>query len=258
MKTKYIFTLKDINTDKVEQKFGITVNSAISTSKAPSNTTKISDLSINKNIPELVSFLDEAKKFHKCVVSMIDFSNKTEINELCVKYNCFWCKNKIPDTVFPIGCPIKYVPSQAIKKYFSEISKDTYTIKEQITNSKIKDIDKGLDDRLKTIHKNYYVTDGIFCSFNCCMAYIIDTKNNSMYVLSEMLLLKMYNDVYPSSVTCIEEAPHWRKLIQYGGDLTINQFRSSFNKIEYKKHGYINDILNFKSIGFLYEEKLKF
>jgi hypothetical protein len=258
MKTKYAFTLKDINTEKVDQRFGITIIPCINTSKTPYNTTKISDLSVNKNIPEIISFLDEAKKSHKCVVSMIDFSNKTEINELCVKYNCFWCRNKIPDNVLPIGCPIKYVPSQAIKTYFSEISKDTYTIKEQVTNLKIKEIEKGLDERLKTISKNYYVTDGIFCSFNCCMSYITNNKYNSMYGLSEMLLLKMYNDIYPSVVPCIEEAPNWRKLVQYGGDLTIDQFRTSFNKIEYKKHGYINDVLSFKSMGFLFEEKLKF
>ena len=115
MKTKYAFTLKDVNTEKVDQRFGITVIQPINISKTPYNTTKISDLSVNKNIPEIISFLDEAKKSHKCVVSMIDFSNKTEINELCVKYNCFWCRNKIPDKVLPIGCPIKSVPSQAIK-----------------------------------------------------------------------------------------------------------------------------------------------
>jgi hypothetical protein len=258
MKTKYTFTLKDVNTEKVDQRFGITLFSNINTTKTPYNTTKISELSVNKNIPEIISFLDEAKKSHKCAISMIDFSNKTEITELHVKYDCFWCRNKIPDNVLPIGCPIKFVPSQAIKTYFSEISKDTYTIKEQVTNLKIKEIENGLDERLKTISKNYYVTDGVFCSFNCCMSYIIDNKCNSMYALSEMLLLKMYNDIYPSIVPCIEEAPHWRKLVQYGGDLTIEQYRSSFNKIEYKKHGYTNDVLRFKSIGFLFEEKLKF
>ena len=76
--------------------------------------------------------------------------------------------------------------------------------------------------------------------------------------MSEMLLLKMYNDIYPSAIPFIEEAPHWRKLQHYGGDLNIDQFRSSFNKIEYKDHGMIFDIPKFKSLGCLFEEKLKF
>jgi hypothetical protein len=90
------------------------------------------------------------------------------------------------------------------------------------------------------------------------MAYIEDNKHDSRYNLSEMLLLKMYHDIYPKKVAVIDEAPHWRKLKQCGGELTIKQFRDSFNKIEYKKHGYISGIPNFRSLGVLFEENLKF
>jgi hypothetical protein len=90
------------------------------------------------------------------------------------------------------------------------------------------------------------------------MAYISDNKNNSIYDISEMLLLKMYHDIYPTKVVSIDEAPHWRKLKESGGDLTIEEFRDSFNKIEYKNHGYITNIPTFKSMGVLFEEKLKF
>ena len=68
------------------------------------------------------------------------------------------------------------------------------------------------------------------------MAYITENKYNSLYNMSEMLLLKMYNDINPSTIPYIEDAPHWRKLQHYGGDLNIDQFRSSFNKIEYKNN----------------------
>ena len=86
-------------------------------------------------------------------------------------------------------------------------------------------------------------------------ALILDNNNNSMYNMSKMLLLKIYNDIYPDINPFIEYAPHWRKLIVYGGDLTIEKFRNSFNKIEYKNHGTINP--RFKSLGVLFEEKLK-
>ena len=78
-----------------------------------------------------------------------------------------------------------------------------------------------------------------------------------MYNISEMLLLKMYNDIHQVQTPYnIEEAPHWRKLKEYGGDLSIDEFRDSFNKIEYKNHGFI--VPKFKSLGILFEEKLKF
>ena len=255
---KYVFTLKGVSTEKVDQRFGISIISNITVGDSvPQNTTKISELSVNRNTPEVISFIDEAKKIHKCNISMIDFKTKKEfVSDL--SYYCFWCKNQIPETVMAIGCPIKYIPSQAVKTYYSEISKDKYTIKENITYKKQQSIENSNDKDLSLIKNNYYLTDGIFCSFNCCMAYIDDNKHTSMYDISEMLLLKMYHDIYPTKVQCIDMAPHWRKLKNFGGNLTILQFRDSFNKIEYQEHGYINGIPKFKSIGVLYEEKLKF
>lgn len=259
---KYIFTLKGINTEKIDQRFGITLVSNINmvTDEPPTNTTKISDLSTNRNTPEIISFIDEAKKPHKCSISMIDFETQ---KKFCADgynsgYDCFWCRNAIPPTVVAIGCPINYVPSQVVKTYYSEISKDTYTIKESITPSRKKKIEESNDSRLVIHEKDYYLTDGIFCSFNCCMAYISENREKSMYSMSEMLLLKMYNNIYPDKVPCIQEAPHWRLLKQCGGHLNIKQFRESFSKIEYQEHGSVNVGPLCKSLGVLYEEKLKF
>jgi hypothetical protein len=257
LEKKYTFILKNVNTEKVEQRFGIVIISNINVipSKLPKNSTKISDLTLNKN-QEVISFLDEAKKSHKCTVSMIDFNTNTELTfdkNSC----CFWDRNVIPKNIIPIGCPIKYIPSQAIKSYYSEISKDKYVIKENITFKRQNKIENVQDLRLDINDRNYYITDGIFCSFNCCMAYISHNKKESIYNISEMLLLKMYTDIYPDHPpSIIEEAPHWRKLKEYGGDLCIEDFRDSFNKIEYKNHGFI--VPKFKSLGILFEEKLKF
>jgi hypothetical protein len=80
-----------------------------------------------------------------------------------------------------------------------------------------------------------------------------------MYNLSEMLLLKIYSEINPSvKYPLIDEAPHWRQLKKFGGDMTIEEFRTSFNKIEYKQHGFITDFPTFKSIGVMFEENLKF
>lgn len=255
---KYLFTLRNINPENIENRFGITLTSNINMiiDESPNNTTKISDLSTNKTTPEVISFIDEAKKHHKCNISMIDFKSQKQIssdNEC--QYQCFWCRHNIPSTVIAIGCPIKYVPSKAIKTYYSEISKDTYTIKEDI-NQKRQNKIKELDDRLVIENRGYYITDGIFCSFNCCMAYITENSFNSIYNMSEMLLLKMYNNIYPDKIPSIDEAPHWRLLKQSGGHLSIEQFRDSFSKITYQSHGTVN--IECKSLGNIYEEKLRF
>lgn len=252
---QFIFTLKSIDIEKVEQRFGIALVSNINIEERPTNTTTLSELAINRNTPEVISFLDESKKTHKCMVTMIDFEKQTEPSKL--HYNCFWDKNIIPYNVTPIGCPIKYINTQAVKSYFSEISKDNYTIKENITKHQQKVVTDSKDKRIVLNKKDFYVTDGIFCSFNCCIAYIYDNKHNTLYDQSEVLLLKIYNSIYPKIIPSIDAAPSWRLLKDYGGNLDILQFRESFNKIEYKNYGNINFICQ-KSICTLFEEKIKF
>ena len=227
--SKYIFTLKNVSTEKVDQNYGIKLTSNITvTHTQPNNTTNLLELTdnTNKNL-QTVSFLDESKKIYKCKVSMIDFTSGNEI--ISNKYNCFWCKHKFSS--IPIGCPIDYVSDNIIKNYHSEVSKDNYIIRQNITKTKcdffikksftfttIKDKTTNL-----TIDKqNYYICDGIFCSFNCIKAYIQENKHKRIYELSNMLLLKLYTDI-----TCIKDininpAPSWRLLEEYGGNLTIN------------------------------------
>lgn len=256
--SKYVFLLKNINTDKIDLKYGITLMSNMNDTdiKQPDNTTNISDLVLNKSTPEVISFLDESKREHKCNVSMIDFETRKDIRTL--NYNCFWCRHSIPIDIVAIGCPLKYIASQTVKNYYSEISKDNYSIKENITSKKKISILAVNDDRLSIIENDYYLTDCSFCSFNCAMAFIHDNKSNSKYNLSEMLLLKMYSDMYNEKNIVIDKAPSYKLLKEYGGHLSINNFRSSFNKIDYVDHGVITNIPRCKSVGILFEQMLKF
>ena len=67
----------------------------------------------------------------------------------------------------------------------------------------------------------------------------------------------MYNEIYNDKITEIEPAPHYNKLICYGGDLDIIKFRQSFNKVLYKNHGIIK-LPIYHPIGHIYEEQFKF
>lgn len=255
---KYIFTLININTDKIDQRYGITLPSNIGDiDPVPDNTTLIDDLGSSHRTPEVISFLDESKRLIKCDVSMINLHTGKPMGSE-EQYHCFWCKHPIPIGIRPIGCPLKYVPHQAVKSYHSDISKDKYTIKENITETMADIIEGGDDKRMSLIRKGYYSTDGAFCSFNCCMAYIEDNRRNSLYRDSKKLLLKMYNSMNEEEIDGIEEAHHWRKLKVFGGQLSIEQFRSTFGKIEYVDHGYAMNYPRCVSIAVLFEEKLKF
>lgn len=251
--TKKIFILKNIDIPKVVEKYNITSDIILNIEdKNATKTTKISDLNLDKN--ETITFLDESKRAHKCMISMVDFNTKADVVNM--KYNCYWDRH--PFTSKPIGCPIRYVPSQAIKTYHSHISRDQYTIKENITN-RIGDVLEEEGNEQITIKKcDYYETDGIFCSFNCCKSFIMENSHNSLYKNSLMLLLKMYNDMTGGKVTNIINAPHWRLLESYGGNMTITKFRENLNKNDYEFYGETRSYPKFLSIGMMFEENTRF
>ncbi len=223
----------------IDQKYGIVVPSLVPVSDIPKNTTKIEDL-----IPDTISFTDDSKRVHECSISIIKGSGR---------YKCFWDKCEIPSDCVPIACPIKYIPNTLTKKFHSEITKSEYVLTEPV----IKNI--TVKDKTLTVKENdYYETDGIFCSFNCCLAYINDNSHNPMYKQSKVLLMNIYRNVCSRRKikSCsLLEAPHWRTLTDFGGKLTISEFRNSFDKIEYKYHGkYIKSF----PIGHLFEGNIRF
>ena len=252
-KSKYFFNLGGINPSKIQQQYGVILNNSINNNETePGETTKLTELNTVKGTPEVISFLDESKSLHLCHVSMIDFKSRMEVNLL--RYHCFWCRH--PFNTRPIGCPTKYVSSQAIKTYHSHISKDWYTIKQDVTKKSRKNL---RDKRIHVRIGEYYETDGVFCSFNCCQAYINANTHDRLYDQSSMLLMKMYNSMMGNTkIVQISPSPHWRTLEPYGGQLNIVKFRDGFNKVDYECHGKTKQMPHFAPLATLYEEKIKF
>ena len=259
VRRKYLFTIKNINIDRINTKYGLIVQSNINKQDIykPKNTTMITDLLENKPEPKVISFLDESKSKKTCTISMIDYKSKTNMLNNKHQYKCFWDCEFIPKDITPIGCPINYVTHEIVKTYFSEISQDNYKIKESISKNKKDKLKTIEDERLKLIENGFYETDGIFCSFNCCMAFIEDNYHNKLYNNSKQLLLKMYNKMCNEKINEIESAPHYRILSYFGGDLDINTYRNSFNKILYKNYGIVRPV-ELVSIGYAFEKTFKF
>ena len=250
MTNKYSFSL-DIDAKKVRKRFNMPVGKE-TTGDMPQNTTNLEDLTANKGLPELISFLDEAKKIHNCFVCISDFQVKKPPHD--IKSECWWCLH--PFTSVPLGCPISYSPSRTIKEYHSDISRDKYRIKENVTERRKKMTER--DERVRVDSEEFYDTDGIFCSFNCIASYIDANKHNITYRFSEVLLVKLYYSLTNTRIKSINRAPDQRMLKKRGGPWTIEEFRSKFNRVDCEHHGILKSPVLFRPVAMLYEEKLKF
>jgi hypothetical protein len=218
------------------------------------NVTKISDLScFNPN--QTFSFLDESKKTKNCNITMFSLYPKGFL-EPSDKICCWWCSHFFKTK--PIGIPLRYVPNQIIKTYTSEITKDKYVIKENV--SKSFSTDKNENERIECekIEKDYYETEGIFCSFNCFLAFIDENKHNSRYRNSKILMSNIYKEYFGKDLSEINPAPSWKLLEEYGGYMSIEEFRDKMNTFVFIDNGILLHKEIFKTCGTMVEEKQKF
>lgn len=136
---------------------------------------------------------------------------------------CFWDHH--PFSGEPISCPLYYRSRQVARE------ENGYIIKENIVASKHID-DAGIVD---VTTEPYYEVDGVFCSPECCLAWIHDQKtkaDGSKYADSERLLNFMLQTTSP-----VLPANSFRLLKAYGGNLSIDQFRKSNKNIKYELCG---------------------
>ena len=236
---KRTFTLKTLDVASINSKYGLVIISNIEKeSENSSKTTKIAD--IISDLEHSISFLDENKKNYNTSVTMVEVV-QNQMLPTSTDIHCYWCRHFF--VTHPIGCPVKYVNSTIEKSYISHITKDRYYMRENLTNEKMNAV---LNEQIPNISilpikNDYYLTDGIFCSFNCVLAFIKDNNHDLFYKDSYSLLHSMYYH-FTSTYSKITAAPHWRLLKTYGGQLTIDEFRKSFNSINYEFMFNVRDI----------------
>ena len=124
-------------------------------------------------------------------------------------------------------CPIEKRHTPQIKNYISHINGKPYKIQDSNQPEKTQE---------------YYV-DGIFCSVECCLAFIEDQHHDPMYRNAEFYLRELY------AVEGRKSAPHWRLLETYGGNMSIEEFRKSFANTAYTPDGVL-----YNPICFLFRE----
>lgn len=256
------FTIKNISINEIDIKYNF--------NSLSQNNNSIREMDQNMNLRTRIAdnvkdfqklsqfcFIDESKKDHVCVVTMKNFLSQKQL-PTTTKINCFWCRHSF--SYHPIGCPIEYRNGKIYKKYYSEITKTRYVLQESVTEKQL-EIGENLEQNnfeIDSLHSNYYLVDGIFCSFNCCFAFILNEKQNPLYKNSVMYLKKIYLDVFQNNDVKLQPAPSWRLLKDYGGELSIEDFRKNFYKVDYSElSDYVAPFPECKSVGMLFEKKIK-
>ena len=242
----YKFTLKNINVSSVDSTFNVTLTSNLRHTSTHVKKTNLNDILDTKNELRsgIYSYIDESKKKTALRVTLIDKFTKNQI-PLTTPIHCFWCKHSFKNR--PIGCPIKFLPSILRKSYFSQITKEKYVINQLVDNmEKI-----TLTPEMNVIKREIYLTDGIFCSFPCCLAFIKDNLHNDLYTKSENFLQQIFSTVF-STTTSINSAPHWRLLQKFGGFMSISQFKSHFSKSIFMPH---EKMITMVPLGRMFEKK---
>lgn len=164
-----------------------------------------------KNDRKAIIFLDIYKSPVKCWVNMIEFVDDSILPESTTK-SCWWDRHTF--TTRPLGCPIKVLDKEEAKIIAKKLN--------------------------KTENHLFVKTEGIFCSLPCIKRYINNQIDSSYYKESLNLLSLMavsyYEDFFSDDgIQQIPEAPHWKLLKEYGGHLTIIEFRNMFGNYTFKE-----------------------
>lgn len=253
---KRTFMLKNIDPHAIKLQYGLLIVSNLQKGQADEDPSRVTRIENVITVEERgVSFLDENKKELKCVATMLDWVSKNNL-PTHTDLHCFWDRH--PFSSCPIGCPVSYINPVIEKSYTSQITKDKYYMRENVTTEKMMELDSASSSsssvEIRTFPNGYYLTDGVFCSFNCMLAFIQSKYHDPFYSNSFSLMHGMYEHFVGKKMNQhkILPAPDWRLLKSYGGVLSIEEFRRSFNHVEYKELFHVTDM---RALSKVYTEK---
>lgn len=178
-------------------------------------------------------FLDHRKIKNKLWRIMYDFTSNGPLPQTTDK-PCWWCRH--PFSTIPIGVPVKYNSHKT-----SGIEKERYEKKTSSSDS----------------NNDFFETLGLFCSFPCCKAYILDQKNSLRYKESLTLLTLLFTILYEGVDPKFPSAPSWKLLKEYGGHMTIQIFRQTFGVLEFTPTVNTRRPYMYNSSEYIKEKKIK-
>lgn len=149
---------------------------------------------------------------------------------------CFYCTE--PFSTKPIGIPIRFIPSY-YKSNIQGKRDNTSDIKVDVCLYNQYEMEEAEKRGEKIIHRNYFQTEGNFCSFPCMLAFIGLHKhemNNDTIPLVKKLFYMLHG---PNTEFTKEAAPDIRLLKKFGGHLSLAEFRSYDGRLYNKTINYV-------------------
>lgn len=252
-KTESVNTTKILQSNNVNSGGGAGTNN-INKSELKSITTKLENLGFSDKVKEPFETIVRGN-----VKSNIysTFKNKKDLLSNCVNYKCWYCRNNMFPDCLPLALPIKYYPSFTEcsllhNSIINTVSKLAYTINTDISISAIKDKDKIFYEKVNLtsndkniynsvegesnknlVNNEYFEGEGIFCSFNCMVAYAAE-NSCIKYKNAGMLINKLYKaifGIFPKEK--IVPSPSWKLLKEYGGDMSLDEYRRNFQTVDF-------------------------
>ena len=203
---------------------------------------------------------------------MIDINTQNLVNHSC-NIPCFYCRRKFEHV--PLGIPVRYYPSLYIlndnslqtSKYSFNYKENTIKLnkneRERLLNILTNNPDIVYENKYeskeqkrehKIITKNFFETDGIFCSFNCIVSFIEENSNNPLYQNSYNYSYLMYKHIfgdYPSYPFI--RSPSWKLRKEYGGPLSDEDYNKYIQSIPIVESKQIKTINNNIKPEFIFE-----
>ncbi len=164
---------------------------------------------------EPIVIVDPSRKQKKWILTMIDQINGGILSMTQTPVRCHWDHHEFVGVC--LGCPLSKINKEHLHTYQSQIFK--------------RDVTTKVYDPLHTEVIGYY-TEGIFCSFECALAYAESKKKEVLYRDSSYLLQEIYLTLFgngPVKPKPIAPAPPHTILKAYGGRIDIETFRTQKN-----------------------------
>jgi len=182
-------------------------------------------------------FFDSHKNRVKNWVNMWDLHQNQAMPRYTTK-KCWWHRDSFK--THPLGCPIAYHPN--------------------VTEGEKKDafVAKMKEYNIESHTNDFFETEGIFCSFPCVKAYIMDMcKKNSggRYQESCTLLMLLQYKIFGVTYE-IPTAGTWKVLEDWCGHLTNEEYMQTLGKLAYEETSNIRRPYMYCSSAYIKEIKI--
>lgn len=209
---------------------------------------------------------------------LTDFTNESKCEN---SIPCHYCRRNFNNA--PLGIPIRYYPSlYVLKNNQLQNSKYSFNYKENTVKLNSNERERLLNilkqnekitieghnevseentnttsfsnSTHKIITKQFFETEGIFCSFNCIVSQLEENHTNPIYTNSNHLLYYMYKQIFGEFPNqSFIRSPSWKLRNVYGGPLTDDDYDKFLQSVPILDSKQIKLICSYPKIEQVYE-----